>query len=133
MTTNDANQYKTAIRKKLRFQTKNGPRNTEELWSLKLPDLNELYKALRAEQKSHAQDDLLVALLDTPEGDSDLDLSVAVVRDVIETMIAEQKSRTAENERRAYKAKLLDALEAKEQDELGSKTVDELRALINAM
>ena len=114
--------YKQAIRSKLRFQYR-GQISTEDLWSLPLPALDAIYKVLNAEIKQSKEDSLLVIVSkDTAE----LDLKIAIIKDVVATKQEAKKAAEEESKLRAEKVKIMTALANKQEDAIQNMNEDEL-------
>jgi hypothetical protein len=134
MDTKNTNLYKYAAQNKLRFPTRKGNLSVEDLFMLSPEDLDSLYKALTAERKNTSEESLLNAANPANEA---LDVRIELVRDVFNTKKAEQAKRVAD---RANAAKtrekiqnLKNALAAKENEALASKSADELRAMLDEL
>jgi hypothetical protein len=130
----NTNLYKYAAQNKLRFPTRKGNLSVEDLFMLSPEDLDSLYKALTAERKNTSEESLLNAANPANEA---LDVRIELVRDVFNTKKAEQAKRVAD---RANAAKtrekiqnLKNALAAKENEALASKSADELRAMLDEL
>ena len=118
------NIFEQASRSKLRFAHK-GQITVEDLWDLPVTELDSVYVGLARTKKALEGDSLL-----RPRKDSNLDLSLAVVKHVFETRQAAadaEKSRTATRQRNQ---KIMEILARKEEDALLDKDPDELRAML---
>lgn len=120
--------YKQASRVQLRFDVK-GLCTVEDLWELSVKELDSVYGKLRAEQKSREQD----SLLKVNKADDILDLKIAIVKDIVETKLAEAEKKEEANAKAERKKKILAIIAEKQDEELKGKSAEELMALINAM
>lgn len=130
----NTNLYKYAAQNKLRFPTRKGNLSVEDLFVLSAEDLDAIYKTLTAERKNTSEESLLN---ETNQANEALDVKIELVRDVYNTKKAEQAQRVAA---RANAAKtrekiqnLKNALAAKENEALASKSADELRAMLDEL
>jgi len=129
------NKFITALRKQLRFDTVTGKVTTEDLWLLPLTsktraNLNDIAVGLddliqKQPRKSFVED--------SPKDNDDTQLKFDIVLFVIETKRAEAKIVSEAAERKAKREKLLDLIDRKENQELESKGLDELRKMANEL
>ena len=121
--------FERAVRLKLRFQHR-GLLSVEDLWDLRVEDLDAIYKKLNAEAKAQQEE----SLLDTrSQEDEMLDLEIGIVKRVVAVKLQEQRERENEIERSARKQKLLAILETKQDAELLERSPDELKEMIEAL
>ena len=123
------NVFEIASREKYRFPFK-GQISTEELWDLSLEQLNSVYKALVKSRRAQNEDSLLMTIGQTKE-DVDLENRIEIVKYVFEAKQLEIMERRNEADRQAKREKYIALLEKKEEEELGKKSVEELRQLID--
>ena len=121
--------YITAIRKKYRFPSNAGYLTLEQVWDLPLThktglDLDTVARTINAELKSITEESFVETKVNPRK--PDLEMKLAIVKDVIATKIEEQKAATERAERASKRAKLLDALAALEDRSLQSASKDEL-------
>lgn len=126
----ESNTLEKALRSKLRFNGK-GVYTVEDLYDVPVEKLNEMYMEARAAQK--ACDDAGDSLLMPNTVDESVGLRVEILRHITMLKIAEREERRLAADRKEEKARLLGLLDRKlhEQDE--SKSVDELREMINKL
>ena len=124
--------FKKASQMKLRFDTAKGDLTVEDLWDLPLTSeagvsLNGIAIAVNKELQA-SQEESFVST--QPIGNTVLELRLEILKEVIAVKIAEnEKARTAAA-KKLRKEKLL-AIRANKQDEdIQSKTLDEIDALI---
>ena len=100
----------------------------EDLWNLRVEDLDSIYKVLNATAKTQQEE----SLLDTrSQEDEILDLMIGIVKHIVRVKLQEQEEHENEIERRARKQKLLVILETKQDAELLDLSPDELKEMIS--
>lgn len=128
--------YKKAIRLMLRFDSKYGKLNLEQLWSLKLEDLKVIaqtsYNELKKLKTVGENDDLNfleVGEIKSPELEL-AELRFDIVKDIYTTLVNEKKQ--ARDEYKATKEiqELEDLLAEKKKDEIRNLSAKELEDLI---
>lgn len=128
--------YKKAIRLMLRFNSKYGKLNVEQLWSLKLEDLKVIaqtsYDELKKLKTVGENDDLNfleVEEIKSPELEL-AELRFDIVKDVYTTLVNEKKQ--ARDEYKASKEiqELEDLLAEKKKDEIRNLSAKQLEELI---
>ena len=124
-----SNIYKEALRRNIRFEFK-GLRSTEELWDMRLEELDSIFQFLNAQRKTKSEESLLST--QNPEV-SELDLKIEIVRDIVGTLLQEKAEREESANKAARKQKILEMVARKEDDELGNLSADELKALANQL
>lgn len=117
--------FEKAARRKLRF-THKGSITAEDLWDLKLEDLDGIYRKLRKEQDNREGESLLRPV----KADKDLNLSVDVVRRVVEVKLAEKQARQDRAEKRQRRDRLREVLAQKQDESLKAKSEEELAQLL---
>lgn len=125
--------YKKAFRMKLRFQTAYGLLSVEQLWDLKPVQLAELAKKLRAEIKEeNAGDDEELAFLSAnPDSkQSENALRFEIVKDIYQTLRAEAMESAEARLRKENNDKILALIARKQEQELESKSIDELKQML---
>lgn len=129
--------FEKASRAKLRFAsvpaTKYSPSgllSIEDLWEIKLTDLDAIFKALKKELGNEQEESLL-----SPSGKPDpiVQLKVDLIKHIAEVRIREAEAVKLAKERKMKKQKLMEILERKENQEVEGKSADEIRAMINEL
>jgi len=120
--------YKHAAQLKLRFPFK-GFCQVEDLFDLKLAELDQIYKAMK-KQQGEVEDGLLQ---ERTQEDEVLALKLAVVKDVFQTKQAEIDARKAAADRRAQKARIMEIIAAKQDEALAGKSLEELQGMLDAL
>lgn len=122
--------FEKASRMKLRINSSKGVLAVEDLWDLKLMDLNMIAKDLNKKVKEHGEEDFLAVT--TPEETLDK-LRFDLVLHVLNTKKAEAAAREDEQERKRKRQKLLGVLERKEEQELDNLTPEQIRAQLQSL
>lgn len=120
------NIYKYAAQHALRFPFK-GSISVEDLFNLKLTDLDTVYKALKREEKKDEEESLM-AVQNTE--DTELSVKIAIVRDIFEDKQAEAEARKNAAAKKEYNQKIAAIIAEKEDAALRDKSVDELRGMM---
>jgi len=127
--------FEKAARQKIRFESKQGSISTEDLWDLPLThatrtNLDEIARGLFLKLKS-GQD---VSFVTPAQKSSDIDqLKFDVVKHIIDVKLAERDVAATAKANADKKQKLLAILENKQNEALGSLSLEELTAQINAL
>lgn len=123
---NVENIYKFAAQHKLKFPFK-GAISTEDLFDLNMKDLDSVYKAL-SKQAKDSEEDSLMATASTE--DTVLAVKIEIVKDIFNQKQAELQARKDAADKKAYNEKIAAILADKENEELRSKSADELRSML---
>lgn len=120
------NIFEYAAKNRLRFNYK-GSITVEDLYSLRLTELDSIYKALNKEMKNGEEP----SLLNTQNAvATDLSVKIEIVKYIVNEKLeeAEAEKRRAENNTR--RNLLLEILAQKQNEELQSKSADELKQML---
>jgi Cdc6-like AAA superfamily ATPase len=127
--------FEKASRLKLRFASAVGPLSVEQLWELPITtkaknaaDLASIARVLNQALKANSDDDLPF-LSTSKKADSDTQLAFDIVRHIVETKQAEAAKAVETTANREKKQQILAMIAAKELEEVGSKSLDDLRKL----
>lgn len=129
--------YQKAARLKLRFMTPQGGLTVEDIWDLPLTsgranqaNLNNIAKAISKELKDAGEEDFV-----NPKSGADevLQLKLDIVKDIIQVRQAENEAARAIADRKEKKARLLELIERKQDEQLGAKTLEELQEMVGAL
>ena len=123
------NIFEVATRKAFRFQSVRGDLTTEQVWELPLTsragfDLDSVAKAVNSELKSVTEESFVATRVNPRKGD--LETKLEVLKYIIAVKIAEAEAVTARVAKQEKRAKILDALAAKENEELTQASKDDL-------
>lgn len=124
------NLFEIASRKKFTYKTANGLLNTEDLWDLPLTskaknkaNLNDVARAIFADIKADGEEDFVG---ETSSEDTVLKQKLDIVKHIIGVKKAENAARLQAKENADKKAKILEALAELENNEIKTKSKEEL-------
>ena len=117
--------FEKAIRLKLRFNFK-GVLTVEDLWDLKLNELDMIYKDLNQQKKLQEEESLLTNNLINDV----LNLQINIIKYVVEQKQAEQLAKQTEIEKQQQKQKILEILARKQDDDLQNKSTEDLLKML---
>lgn len=121
--------FDKATRMKLRFESNKGLLSVEQVWDLSLTTLNEMAKGLSRQVKAAETDE--EDFIGTKSNvDSELQLRFDVVKHIIGVKLKERDDSREAAERKANNQVILELIQRKKQQELESKSVEELEALL---
>ena len=121
--------FDKATRLKLRFESNKGLLSVEQVWDLSLTALNEMAKGLSRQVKAAETDE--EDFIGTKSNvDSELQLRFDVVKHIIGVKLKERDDSREAAERKANNQVILELIQRKKQQELESKSVEELEALL---
>lgn len=122
--------YKKASKLKLRFSTSKGNLSTEDLWDLSLEQLDAIAVKLDEQIEKSPRKSFIKTISKVNET---LELKFAIVKDVIDTKMAEQAARENQQAKSAQRQKILELIAEKEDFELKGKSADELRKMLDEL
>lgn len=123
---NEKNIFEVATRNKLRFAFR-GVLSVEDLWDLQLKDLDSVFKVLNSELKQVQEE----SLLDTKtQEDEILDTKIQIVKYIVDIKLKEQELKAKAKELKEQKQKILGLIASKDDEEMRSKSSDELKKLL---
>jgi hypothetical protein len=132
------NLFEIAARKAFRFKTPQGPLTTEQLFQLPLTstagraNLNDIAIGIADElDKTGARSFVTTAKTDPAK--TELNEKLELVKFVIADREAANEAQRLKADKKARRDKILDAIEAAETRELGSKSASDLRAELAAL
>lgn len=122
----DNNIFKNATKKKYRFNFR-GICGIEDLWDLRLEDLDSIYKSLKKQQKESEGESLLST---TSKEDKILNEKIEIVKEIVADKLAEiEKAQNAAKKRRENQ-RILEIMADKKDAALKEKSLDELQAML---
>ena len=122
------NIFEAATKEKYRFPFK-GMISVEDLWDLKLKDLDSVFKSLNKQKKQNDEESLLQ--VKTAE-DQELDNKIQIVKYIVKFKQEEIEERLQAKDKKEYNQKLLELIERKQNEELAGKSIEELQAMLKA-
>lgn len=120
------NMWIEALKNKYRFEFK-GLINVEDLFDLKLEDLDYIYKNLKRDENDLQVDSLLDANKNPLKGE--LDCKINIVKSIFQMKVAEIEKTKIAMANKAQKEKILAIIENKQDQELSEKSIEELRKI----
>lgn len=120
--------FKIAVKNKYRFTYK-GVQTVEDLWDLSVEELDKIYKTLKNKQKSEAEESLLTT---TSKEDKELNNKIEIIKTIVADKLSDKEKSVKAAERRAKNRRILEIMADKQEDELKSKSLDELKAMLEA-
>lgn len=123
------NIFEQATRKKLRFTSVRGELTVEQLWDLPLTsrnsfDLDSVAKAVNADLRSVSEESFVTTRVHPAKADHELRLEL--VKHVIAVRMDEEARRKDAALKASRKAQILELLAKKDEEEMLSKSKDEL-------
>lgn len=122
------NIFEAATRYKYRFPFK-GMISVEDLWDLKLQDLDSVFKLLNKEKKQSDEESLLQV---KSEADQELENKIQIVKFIVKFKQEEIEECLQAKDKKEYNQKLLELIERKQNEELAGKSIEELQAMLKA-
>jgi len=121
--------FETATKKKFRFPYK-GMISTEDLWDLKVEELDSIFKSLNSQKKKVNEESLLSVKTDE---DKELNMKIDIVKHIVSVKLAEVEERIKAREKKEEKQKLLTIIEAKKNEKLENMSIEELTAMLEKL
>lgn len=120
--------FEKASRMKLRFETKKGDVNVEDLWDISLTSkagfsLDEVAKNLYREIKENEEESFVVKKTSKNEI---LELKFNIVKHIIDVKMQEKEERESEVLKKAHNEKIARVIEKKENENLENMSVEDL-------
>lgn len=121
--------FEVATRKKFRFPFK-GSISVEDLWDLSLQQLDGIYKTLNSQQRQAQEASLLTVC--TAE-DEDLSLKIEIIKHIVSVKQDEINAAVRAKEVKDQREKIMAILADKQDQDLRSKTPEELQEMLNQL
>lgn len=128
--------FEKASRLKIRFDTPQGSLAVEDLWDLPLTSRSQranLDDIARDLFKMIKESDDVSFVTPTPASNPSLQLKFDIAKHIIDVKVAERDEAAGKAERAAKKQQILAIIGAKEDQELSSKSLDDLRKMANEL
>lgn len=119
-----------ALKKKYRFEYK-GLINVEDLFDLKLEDLDYIYKNLKRNENDLQVDSLLDANKNPLK--KEIENKINIVKAIFDMKEAEIESAKIAMANKVQRDKILAIIENKQDQELSEKSIDELRKIYDSL
>ena len=121
--------FEFALRNKVRFPYK-GMIGVEDLYDLSARELDSVFKTLNAQVKKSQEESLLTT---KTKEDETLSVQIEIVKYIFNTKIAEAEAAKQSKELKERKQMLLGLIAEKENEELKSKSAEELKAMLESL
>ena len=118
----EKNLFEIASRKRYRFNYK-GVMTVEDLWNLRVEDLDAIFKALNRQKKTADEESLLAV---RSVEDQDLANKIELVKYIVSVKLAEAEQRKTAAANREQRDKILAIMAKKKDKELEDMDVDQL-------
>ena len=118
----EKNLFEIATRNRYRFNYK-GVMTVEDLWSLRVEDLDAIFKMLNRQKKT-ADDDSLLATKSAE--DQDLANKIDIVRYIVSVKLAEAAERVSAAEKKAQRDKIMEIVAKKKDKALEDMGIEDL-------
>jgi len=124
------NLFAEASREKYRFGTAKGLVNTEDLWELKLEDLDKIAKDLSRQIKAGEEESFIKK---RTTANTLVNNKFELVKEIINVRLEEAERKLLAKERAAKRAQLIELIGKKEISALEGKSIEELKAELAGM
>lgn len=121
--------FETASRRKYRFPF-HGSINTEDLWDLSVQNLDLVFKALNAQVKQSSEESLLQT---KNPASQQLETQIAIVKHIVSVKLTEAETRRLASENAQKKQRIMEIISSKQDEELHSKSIEELSKMLDAL
>ena len=118
----EKNLFEIATRNRYRFNYK-GVMTVEDLWSLRVEDLDAIFKMLYRQKKTADEDSLLAT---KSAEDQDLANKIDIVRYIVSVKLAEAAERVSAAEKKAQRDKILEIVAKKKDKALEDMGIEDL-------
>lgn len=119
--------FEIATRKKYRFQSTKGPLSVEDLWDLKLNQLDTIAVSIDSEISTASKKSFITT---RTVANKEAEVKLEILKHIIKIKLDEEEARTRAIEKKEKKEKLLALIERKQEESLNQKSEDELKALL---
>lgn len=118
----EKNLFEIATRNRYRFNYK-GVMTVEDLWNLRVEDLDAIFKTLNRQKKTADEDSLLAA---KSAEDTELANKIELIKYIVSVKLAESEARVSAAEKKAQRNKILEIVAKKRDKALEDMGIDEL-------
>lgn len=118
----EKNLFEIATRYRYRFNYK-GVMTVEDLWSLRVEDLDAIFKMLNRQKKTADEDSLLAT---KSAEDQDLANKIDIVRYIVSVKLAEAAERVSAAEKKAQRDKIMEIVAKKKDKALEDMGIEDL-------
>lgn len=118
----EKNLFEIATRNRYRFNYK-GVMSVEDLWSLRVENLDAIFKMLNRQKKTADEDSLLAT---KSAEDQDLANKIDIVRYIVSVKLAEAAERVSAAEKKAQRDKIMEIVAKKKDKALEDMGIEDL-------
>lgn len=118
----EKNLFEIATRNRYRFNYK-GVMTVEDLWSLRVEDLDAIFKMLNRQKKTADEDSLLAT---KSAEDQDLANKIDIVRYIVSVKLAKAAERVSAAEKKAQRDKIMEIVAKKKDKALEDMGIEDL-------
>lgn len=118
----EKNLFEIATRNRYRFNYK-GVMSVEDLWNLRVEDLDAIFKMLNRQKKTADEDSLLAT---KSAEDQDLANKIDIVRYIVSVKLAEAAERVSAAEKKAQRDKIMEIVAKKKDKALEDMGIEDL-------
>lgn len=126
---NEINVFEVATKNKYRFPYR-GQISVEDMWDLSVTELDKIFKTLNKQVKTAQEESLLET---KTKEDEAIENQIAIVRHIVSVKQKESNDRLREKERKAQKQRIMEIMADKEDEDLKSKSTEELRKMLEEL
>lgn len=126
---NEINVFEIATRNKYRFPYR-GQISVEDMWDLSVTELDKIFKTLNKQVKAAQEESLLET---KTKEDETIENQIAIVRHIVSVKQKEANDRLREKDRKAQKQRIMEIMADKEDEDLKSKSTEELRKMLEEL
>lgn len=126
---NEINVFEVATKNKYRFPYR-GQISVEDMWDLSVTELDKIFKTLNKQVKTAQEESLLET---KTKEDETIENQIAIVRHIVSVKQKEANDRLREKERKAQKQRIMEIMADKEDEDLKSKSTEELRKMLEEL
>ena len=126
---NEINVFEIATINKYRFPYR-GQISVEDMWDLSVTELDKIFKTLNKQAKTAQEESLLET---KTKEDETIENQIAIVRHIVSVKQKEANDRLKEKERKAQKQRIMEIMADKEDEDLKSKSTEELRKMLEEL
>ena len=123
------NIFEKAVRIKLRVESNRGLLTVEDLWDLKIEELDGLYRKFKKEARDAEEE----SLINPVNVDERLTLKIEVLKHIVTVKLEEREAASKRAETNRKKAELLELIKSKENSAMAEKSLDELMEMYNSL
>lgn len=123
----EMNMFKVAVKEKFRFPFR-GMVSVEDLFDLSIQQLDSVFKSLNSQVKQSNEESLLET---KTKQDSELDIKIAIVKEIFAEKVEERNAALQERENAEKKQKILSILNKKQDQALEDASEEELKEMLS--